>query len=178
MQKRFIIVMILGVLCWLSPISGFAEPALKIAYVNMNMAINNSQEGQRSKKFLEAQLTRTRQLLRDKEQELIAKEQDLQGNMMLSREARIERQEEINRLRQQLLEERDKAQNSLRQDELRHTNKILKDLVSIVEQIALEQEFDLVLEYNFQQIVLFAKFNMVDITDQVTAAYDRIQGGQ
>jgi len=124
-MKRRYLLPIFGVLFFVMTGSCLAETTLKIGYVNMNKSINTSKEGLRSKKFLEAQLARTRQLLKDKEQDLMAREQELQSNILLNREARAQKQAEIAKFKEELVEERNKAQMEFRQDEARHTGKIL-----------------------------------------------------
>lgn len=157
------------------PNSVYAEKALKIGYVNMNKAINLSNEGKRSKKFLEAQAKQTQKLLKTKEQELIIKEKELKENILLNQETKTKKQLEIVKLRQELRREITKAQSNLRKDEVRHTSKIFKDLVTIVNKIAEEEEFDLILEYNLKQTILFSRYEMLDITDKLTETYNKIQ---
>ena len=81
----------------------------------------------------------------------------------------------MNRKRQEFRQEVTKAQKSFRQDEARHTANIFKDLVVVVKKIATEDKFDLVLEFNVTQSILYSKYNLVDITEQVTAEYNKIQ---
>lgn len=158
--------------------AAFGQATMRVGYVNMNKAINLSNEGKRSKKFLEAQMQRTQAALKAKEKELIQKEADLKNNIMLNQEARKQKQQEIVALKQALRNELKKAQNSMRQDEVRHTTKIFKDLVLVIKEIAKEEAFDLVLEFNVKQTILYSRYDMTDITDKVTARYDKMQAIQ
>ena len=153
----------------------FGEVVLKVGYVNMNKAINLSNEGKRSKKFLEVQARRTQSLLKEKEQEVLKKEAELKNNNMLNQNARALKGQEIANLKKDLREELSKAQNSIRQDEMRHSTKIFKDLVLVIKEIAKEENFDLILEFNVKQTILFSRYEMIDITEKATERYNKLQ---
>lgn len=153
----------------------FGEVVLKVGYVNMNKAINLSNEGKRSKKFLEVQARRTQSLLKEKEQEVLKKEAELKNNIMLNQNARALKGQEIANLKKDLREELSKAQNSIRQDEMRHSTKIFKDLVLVIKEIAKEENFDLILEFNVKQTILFSRYEMIDITEKATERYNKLQ---
>ncbi|MFH2129273.1 MAG: OmpH family outer membrane protein [bacterium] len=171
MMKKLILIM--GFI--LLTTAAFGQAVLKVGYVNMNKAINLSNEGKRSKKFLEVQARRSQALLKSKEQDLLNKEAELKNNIMLNQEARAQKQQEIVQMKNELRDELTKAQNSIRQDEVRHTTKIFKDLVLVINDIAKEENFDLILEFNIKQTILFSKYEMIDITDKVTERYNSIQ---
>lgn len=152
-----------------------AEPALKVGYVNMNHAINESDEGKRSKKFLEAQLEQTKRTLEMKRQEIEAKEKELQESLMLNESVKAQKRQEIEQMKQNLREEAQKHQNIVRRDEARHTQKIFEDLVSVIEKIAQAEQYDVVLEFNVKQTILYSRYQMNDITDKVIEEYNRIQ---
>ena len=164
--------------CTLLTFSAYGQVLLKVGYVNMNKAINLSTEGKRSKKFLEVQAQRTQSTLKAKEQELIQKEADLKNNIMLNQEARNQKQQEIVQLKKSLRQELANAQKSIRQDELRHTTKIFKDLLLVIKEIAKDEKFDLILEFNIKQTILFTKYEMIDLTDKVTDRYNQLQSVQ
>lgn len=68
-----------------------------------------------------------------------------------------------------------RQKKSMRQDEMRHSTKIFKDLVLVIKEIAKEENFDLILEFNVKQTILFSKYEMIDITDKATERYNKIQ---
>ena len=153
----------------------FAADQLKIAYVNLNKAINMSNEGKRSKKFLEVQARQTRSDIQKKEQALRQKEKELQDMLMLSSEAKSKKELEISQMKLELRKEIDQAQKDFRADEVRHTGKIFADLKVIISNFAKKRNYDLVLEYNLKQTLLFSKYTIVDITDEITEAYNKQQ---
>lgn len=156
----------------------FASAKLKIAYVNMNEAINLSNEGKRSRKFLEAQANQTKQALQKKEQELRSKESDLRNMIMLSPDAKAKKEVELVELSQELRKAVAEAQSSFREDESRHTSKIFSDLKSVVNRVAKTGNYDLVLENSLKQTILFSKYAMTDITDEVIKRYNKLQSGE
>jgi len=173
MKKWFLLI----VTCFFVSATGLAIESedLKIGYVSMNTVINKSNEGKRKKKLLEAQARQTQKLLKMKEDELRAKEKDLKENIMLNAETKAKKKSEIINLRKELRAEVAKAQKSFRQDEARHTANIFKDLLGVVNKIAVDEKFDLILEFSVKQTILYSKYKMIDITEKVTKEYDRIQ---
>jgi len=170
-MKKIILVTILILMTTVA----FGQAMLKVGYVSMNKAINLSNEGKRSKKFLEVQARQTQSLLKAKEQDLLKKEAELKNNIMLNQETRNLKSQEIAKLKKELRDELSKAQKSIRQDEMRHSTKIFKDLVVVIREIAKEEDFDLILEFNVKQTILFSKYEMIDLTDKATERYNKLQ---
>ncbi len=157
----------------------FGQVAMKVGYVNMKKAINVSNEGKRSRKFLEAKIRQTQSDLKAKEQEVLTKEADLKNNIMLNQEAKIQKRQDIKRLKLEFKKDLGKAQQSMRQDELRYTQKIIKEIALVVKDLAKEEGYDLILELNaLNQIVLFSKNEMTDLTEKVTKRYNQMQAIQ
>ncbi len=162
-------------LLFLLTASVFAQSGLKVGYVNMNRAINLSDEGKRSKKFLEAQFAQTKRSLDVKKQTIQVKERELSESLMLSEEAKSQKRKEIERLKKELMEEAKKEQNAFRSDEQRHTKKIFEDLLSVVKKVSASEKYDLVLEFNVSQTVLYSRFEFNDLTDKVVLEYNKLQ---
>lgn len=152
-----------------------AETALKIGYVNMNKAINESDEGKRSKQFLETQFEQSRKALDQKRFTIQTKEEELSTSLMLSEASKKAKREEVERLKHELNEEIKKEQATFRQDEARHTQKIFQDLVSVIKTVAAAEKFDVVLEFNVSQTILYSKYTFSDITDKVILEYNKLQ---
>ncbi len=152
-----------------------AQTKMKVAYVNMNQAINESNEGRRSKKFLEAQFAQSKKQLAEKKKEIEKKEAELVESLMLSEAAKAEKKKEIEMLKQSLMQEAQKEQNAFRKDENRHTAKIFEDLIAVIKKISEQDKYDLVLEFNIKQTILYSKYDMVNITKKVIEEYNKIQ---
>ncbi|MCP4297838.1 MAG: OmpH family outer membrane protein [Proteobacteria bacterium] len=174
MNKILLPVLMLSTLLF-SYCSVFAESQLKIAYVNLNRAINLSNEGKRSKTFLEAQAQETRKGIQNLENDLKQKESDLSNMMMLTPEARGQKELEISQMKLDLRNRVAKAQKDFRADEARHTGKIFEDIKAVIKTMATKEKYDLVLEYSLRQTLLFSKYTIVDITDTVINAYNQQQ---
>ncbi len=159
-------------------ISAFAQATLKVGFISMNKAINESNAGKRSKKFLESQFAKTKQELDQKKAAIETKERELANSMMLSEAAKKAKQEEILNLKKGLAEEAKQMQNSFRQDEARHTKKILQDIISVVKTVAATEKFDVVMEYNLSQAILYSKYPFKDITEKVILEYNKLQSIQ
>lgn len=173
-MKSKIALIFLGLIVGLTGLVS-AQSALKVGYVNMNQAINESNEGKRSKKFLEAQFEQSKQLLGMKRNEVEAKEKELNASMMLSEAAKAQKRQEIEALKKALMAEVQKEQNNFRQDEARHTKKIFEDLVSVVNKVAKAENYDVVLEFNIKQTILYSRYEMNDITGKVIEEYNKLQ---
>lgn len=173
MTKR-IVVLSVGFLLLLTGLVS-AQVKLRVGYVNMNMAINESNEGKRSKKFLEAQFAQSKQTLDLKRQEIQVKEKELNESLMLNEAAKAQKREEIEAMKKQLMDEAKREQNTFRKDEARHTKKIFEDLVSVVEKVAKLENYDLVLEFNIKQTILYSRHEMNDITEKVIFEYNKLQ---
>lgn len=152
-----------------------AKSQLNIAYVNMGKAINMSEEGKKSRKFLEAQASQTRTQLKAKEQEILKKQEELKSSLMLSPEAKGQKEREIIQMSRALKREVNSVQQSFMQEEKKYTQKIFQDLKKVVDQIAKKKKYDLVLEYGIKQTILFSKFQLNDITDLVVSEYNKRQ---
>jgi len=148
---------------------------VKIGVVRMNEALNQSVAGQRSKKLLMAAKTQKEQELKAKEEELKRLNEQLQNNIMLSEEARGQKQQELKERQQQLRRAVQEAQKELQQQERRLTQSIFSELSTVVDIIAKERNFDFVLEDGASQVILFSKYDFVDITDAVIQRYNEMQ---
>ncbi len=167
---------ILSVFLFLLTTLAWAQTApLKVGYVNMNRAINQSDEGKRSKKFLEAQFEATKRELDVKRQTIQTKEKELKEGLMLSEEAKVQKRKEIEGLKKELMTRAKAEQDDFRKDEQRHTKKIFEDLLSVVKKVADAEKFDLILEFNISQTILYSRYQFNDITDKVILEYNKLQ---
>lgn len=150
---------------------------LKIGVVHLNRALNQSAAGERSKQVLRAARDQMEANLKAKERELKSLREELEQNMMLTEEARSQRQQQLRQREQELRQEVQQAQNELQDRERKLTESIFVELRTIIERIGEERNFDLVLEQNAAQVVLFSTAPLRDITDEVIERYDATYGG-
>lgn len=155
-----------------------AKVNLKIAVVDMNSALNNSEAGKRSKKILLTDKDQMEDALKAQEADLRQKNDDLKNNLLLNEQARTARENDLRELEKKLREAVQKAQKDLQEKERRYTEAIFSEMKTVIGLVAREEKFDLVLERSASQVILFSDFQMTDITEKVIARYNNIQSGK
>lgn len=147
---------------------------IKIGYVDMQMAIQQTSDGKKAKKNLEGIAKVKEDKLKKLEAELKTKGDDFKKKASIYDEAtkrkkQMELQKEFYDL-QQLLGQ---SQQELRQKE----EEALKPIVTIIRQqidaIAKKDNYTIVLEKS-ENLVLFAK-KEIDLTDAVVKAYEKVK---
>jgi len=153
--------------------SSLQAESLKVAIVDLNMAMAKSKDGQKSAKILEEKMKSQREVLKNKEKTLIQKSRELQDSLMMSPETKAKKQDELMKLQQELQGDAQKAQQQFSQEQQAQMQRLLVDLKTIVQRIAEKKGLDLVIERQLAQAVLFTKFDAVDITSEVIAEFDK-----
>jgi len=162
------------ILCFVFQSSSMAAEAAKVAVVDIQRCMKESNEGKRVsdslKKDIEAMQLRYNKA--QKEVTDLNKEIEKQS-LMLSLDAKESKQNELEKknreltyLAQDLEEEQTAAQQSA-------TQKILKEITAVVDSIAKQQAFDLVLEKSNSGIIFTS--SAIDITDQVLNEYNKVK---
>ncbi|MDH4224021.1 MAG: OmpH family outer membrane protein [Deltaproteobacteria bacterium] len=144
---------------------------LKIAVVDLNQALNESTQGKKSKKGLMADKEKMQKRLKTDEESLKKLAGEL-SNMMLSKEVRAKKEEEVRERDQKLRKAVQEAQQELMEKERKATNEIFNQLKKVIEKIAAKEDFDMVLEKGASQVILYSSFHFQDITPKVIQAYD------
>ena len=154
-----------------------ARPAglegLKIGKVNINAAINRSAEGKKSKKFLLTSKSQKEDELKAKEAELRQLRDDLKNNIMLTDDARSRKEKELREQERALRREVQQAQKELREDERTATANIISQLRTVIDAIAREEKYDLILEQSAVQVIFYSSAKFDDITDKVIERYNK-----
>jgi outer membrane protein len=146
---------------------------LKIGVVNINQALNQSAAGERSKGILLASKSQLENELKAKEQALKKKHEELQNNIMLTKEARDAKERELRDQEQQLRKDVQDAQRELQEKEHKLTESIFIELRTVIEAIAKEENYDLVLEQNAASVILFSRAKFDDLTEKVIERYNQ-----
>ncbi len=144
----------------------------KIAYVDMQIAIQQTTDGKKAKKTLEGIAKGKEDKLKKMEAELKVKGDDFKKKASIydeetKRKKQMELQKEFYDL-QQLLGQ---SQQELRQKEEEALKPIVESIRKQIEVIAKKDNYTLILEKS-ENLVLFAK-KEIDITDQVVKAYEK-----
>ena len=167
--------------CAFTNVSAAADPPkgnFKIAIVDMNSALNNSEAGKRSKKILLADKDQMEDALKAQEADLKQKIDDLKNNLLLNEQARNARETELRELDRKLRDAVQKAQKDLQEKERRYTDVIFTEIKTVIGLVARDEKFDFVLERSASQVILFTELQLTDITEKVIAKYNAIQGGK
>lgn len=139
----------------------------KIGYVDMNIAINESEHG----KSLSEKLRVKKQQLESFYKEMKDIEQELnQGGLLLNESSRLEKEERIKLLKTSLQH----GQRDLRKEEFTMTKTLFDEIKQIVAEISNKKKFDFVLENQFSdKVILFSKTKKIDLTQEVIQAYNQ-----
>lgn len=152
-----------------APVMAFAE--VKIGYVDMQKAIQETAAGKKAKKELEDEFNKKKKELEKKEAEIKKKHEDFEKrSMAMNEEARTKTQNEIRTEMGKYQETAAKAQMDIQKKERDLTQPIVNKLRSLLEDMAKKEDFTVILEKS-ENSVLWAK-KEIDLTDRLIKAYD------
>jgi outer membrane protein len=148
-----------------------AEQTVKIGFVDMQKALNESSNGrtalERLKKLMEAKQA---ELQSEKEMiELKKDELDKQG-LLLNETTRREREEQIRTMERDHNRKFSDTKEELGREEAKYTSTIRTDLLKVVQELGKDEGYLLVLEKQFSAI-LYAP-ESIDLTDSIIKRYD------
>ena len=149
--------------------------ALEIGVVDLNRALNESEEGMRSKNLLESRGRQKQQEFKVEEEELMQIAEDLRNNPLLTPKAKLEKEQELQN-RQRIL--RGKVRNfeqELRLEERKLTEAIFQDLKAAIRTVSQRSNYDLVLEKNAAQVILYMKEETTDLTQKIIDYYNSLK---
>ncbi len=178
MKRKKGMVFITSVLCalalsasLLSGTASAAEAMAKIGYVDLRVALNDSEAGKKAKIELES-LIKTKQAAIDDKGKAIEKlKADLEKQAsVLSPDAKKSKEDEIERLMRDYQRLVQDSQNDVKKKESELTGSIIKDLRDVVEKIGHDEGYSLILE-NVEGIILYSRKDL-DITEKVVKIYN------
>ena len=147
---------------------------IKIAVVDIQRLQNQSKEFQKQRAKLKTKFDAMQKKLRDEEEAIRKLEQDFnKQSMMLSLDAKQDKRRELERKKRHYKYLYEDYSQEMKEVEKEATQKVGKALEKILEKMAIEQNYTLILER--RTIGLLFYDDAVDITDQVTQAYDKMQ---
>ncbi len=146
---------------------GYGEPSLRVAYVDLNHALQTSTEGRSAKSKLETEFQETKASL-TKKQENFQKDYVKFQKQSTVLKPEVKRQREAD-LQQRMMEIQRSAQESqiqAQQKEMKITQPIIERLRGIIASLAKEKHYQLVIEKNTGTI-LYAEGAGPDLTTLV-----------
>ena len=176
MPLRRPVTLLLAALCavlLVAPLSAKGLEGLKIGVVNVNQALNESSAGERSKNILLASKSQLENELKAKEEDLKKKRDELQNNIMLTKEARDSRERDLQAQEHQLRLDVQNAQRDLQERERKLTESIFIELRTVIDAIGKEEQYDVILEQNAANVILFSSQKFDDLTNRVIERYNK-----
>jgi outer membrane protein len=143
----------------------------KIAVVDLQVCVRDSVEGKRVLESLKKTKADMQKKLDDRQDELLKfkDELDKQG-MMLSLDARGDKEKEFERRRRELRYYYEDLTEEMRKDEAEARNKIVRELQKIVSDLGAKGNYRMILEKQTGGVMYADK--AIDITAEVIKAYD------
>jgi outer membrane protein len=147
----------------------------KIGIVDLSRAVNESEQGKKAKAELEVVVKKKQEALDEKGKALekLKAEIEKQGSVM-SAEARKHKEDDLDRLTREYQRGLTDSQTEVRKKESELTGNIVKELRRIINDVANEEKYDLVLDNNPALVAYVNKG--IDITDEVIKKLDELRG--
>ena len=154
--------------------TALAENISKIAVVDIQGLQSQSKAFQKQRAKLKNKFDVMQKKLKEEEEAIRKLEQDFnKQSMMLSLDAKQDKRRELERKKRHYKYIYEDYAQEMKEAEKEATKRVGKDLEKILEKMALEQRFILILEKRTIGLIYYA--DAIDITDQVTEAYDKMQ---
>jgi outer membrane protein len=144
---------------------------LKIAYVDIQRAVNDSNAGKDAKKAITKDVEKFQHLVADKQKELQTLKDSLDKQaLMLTPDARANKEKEYQNKLREFQRWGEDTQNEVNQKRMEMERNISLALMKVIQKIGADEGYTVILEKN-ESIVLYAS-KAIDITDRVIKAYD------
>jgi outer membrane protein len=166
--KRFATITGIVLLGWFGSV---LAADLKIAYVDIQKAVNECNAGKEAKKTIVKEAEKLHRQLTEKQKELqTMKESYDKQALMLTPDARTTKEKEIQNKFREFQRWQEDAQNELNQKRGDAERSIYVGLQKVVQKIGADEGYTFILERN-ENIVLYAS-KTIDITDRVIKTFD------
>lgn len=144
---------------------------LKVAYVDIQKAVNESNAGKDAKKVITKEVEKFQRQIADKQKELQTLKDSLEKQApMLTPDARATREKEYQNKLREFQRWGEDTQNEINQKRVEMERNISIALFKVIQKVGADEGYTLILEKN-ENIVLFVS-KTIDITDRVIKAYD------
>ena len=142
---------------------------LKVAYVDIQRAINECNAGKEAKKVITKDVEKVQHLGADKQKELQTMKESLEKQtLMLTQEAKAAKEKEFQNKVRDYQRWADDNQKELQQKTQDMERQISAGLIKVIQKIGLEEGYSFILEGSMLPYVS----KTIDITDRVIKAYD------
>lgn len=163
---------IFGIILFAFGIASGAEPPLKIGYIDLQKALNDSQAGQKAKKTITDFISAKQKVFDEKRAEIEKLRVELEKqSAVLSPEAKKQKEEKLERDQRDFQRMVRDAQEEVHKKEVELTSTIIKELREIVKKIGEEEKYTLILLLE-ENIILYS-IPAYDLTEKVIKIYDQ-----
>ncbi len=173
-RKRFgIIILLCTVIASAAFYTGTASAAdlVKVGYVDLRVALNDSDSGKKAKVELESTIKTIQSSVDEKRRSIEKMQAEFEKqSSVLSAEAKKTKEVEIEKAVREYQRFVQDSQNEMKKKESDATVSILKELREVIDKIGREDGYSLILE-NVEGIILYSKKDL-DITDRVIKNYN------
>ncbi len=144
---------------------------LKIAYIDIQRAINECNAGKEAKKTITKEVEKFQRLIADRQKELQTMKDSLEKQaLMLTPDARANKEKEYQNKLREFQRWGEDTQNEMNQKRVEMERHISTALVKVIQKLGTDEGYTLILEKN-ENIVLFGS-KTIDITDRAIKAFD------
>jgi len=165
-EKKFAVVTGMILLGWFGSVWA---ADLKVAYVDVQRAINECNAGKEAKKTITKEMEKVQHLGVDKQKELQTMKESLEKQtLMLTQEAKAAKEKEFQNKVRDYQRWADDNQKELQQKTQDMERQISAGLIKVIQKIGLEEGYSFILEGSMLPYVS----KTIDITDRVIKAYD------
>jgi outer membrane protein len=166
--KRLAVVIGLILLGWFGSVLA-AE--LKVAYVDIQRAVNECNAGKEAKKVITKEVEKFQRLIADKQKELQTMKESVEKQApMLTSDARATREKDYQNKLREFQRWGEDTQNEINQKRAEMERNISMGFQKVIQKVGADEGYTLILEKN-ENIVLYVS-KALDITDRVIKAYD------
>jgi len=145
---------------------------IKIGYVDMQRAIQETGSGKKAKKDLEEDFNKKKKELEKAEADIKKMGEDFEKrSMAMNEEARMKKQQELQVEMRKYQEKAGKSQMEIQKKERDLTQPIITRLKSLLEDIAKKEDYTVILEKS-ENSVMWAK-KEIDLTDRLIKEFDK-----
>lgn len=144
---------------------------VKVGYVDLQKALNQSEAGKAAKERITKTVRDYEGTVETRQKELRKLKEELEKQaLVLSEDARSTRERDYQQKLRDFQRFTKDIQDELQQKDAEFTQRILKELIQVIEEMGQKEGFTIILEKT-ESSILYAGSN-IDITDRVIKTYD------
>ena len=152
----------------------FGEEPLKIAYVDMQKALNNCEAGKEAKRQIAVEVEKIQKEFAGKQKDLEKIKEDLEKRgSVLSESVRQQKERDYQAKSRDLQRLQRDYEEDLRRKDREFSERILRNLEAIIKKMGEEGKYTLILEKNQPTLIYIS--NILDLTDEVIKRSDKKQ---